>query len=73
MFWILVGDSGDKTLLLIVVMQCLHGIKDFSGCTVIKNARGVKEDGGVRIRKADSNWPKKYPIPYGITLNNGVE
>lgn len=58
---------------LVVAEQCLHQLMDFPAPhTALPASRlGVhKELGRDTTMTADPNWPRGYPTPYGITLNN---
>lgn len=74
MFWIFDANSGDDTLMFIVVAeQCLYRAKEFSASHIALSVRsqGVhKHLGGDRSRIADPSWPKACSTPYAITLSS---
>lgn len=62
-------DNTEMFQLLLSNVAPGQGLLSFSRCLARVELRLRKEMGGDRTRKADSNWPKGYVIPYVIMLN----
>ena len=63
----------DNKLMLYLVLRSTYTKSGFfisSHCPASEELGMHKVAGGDRKRRADPNWPKGCPVPYGIMLNN---